>query len=306
MDIQDAHTHFFSSTFFTTLAKQSPRGGDPAALLAEVAAKTGLETPSDDTAAHTDRWLAEMDRAGVRRMVTFASVPPEAAVVAEAVRRAAGRLVGYTLVDPRAPDAAAFVERCLGELGLRGILLFPAMHHVGASDARLDPIYELARAHGAPVIVHCGILTVKLRDLLGHPRPYDLAFANPLSIVPAANRFRDVTFVIPHFGAGFLREALMTGSQCENVCVDSSSSNDWMLTQPERPSLARVFRAAVDVLGHERVLFGTDSSTFPRGWRGDLRDVQMAAMHEAALSSDEVAAVMGGNLGRLLPERAAV
>jgi predicted TIM-barrel fold metal-dependent hydrolase len=177
------------------------------------------------------------------------------------------------------------------------------LHHVAADDPRLDPIYELARAHGAPVLVHCGLFRVKLRDLLGIPRTADLAFANPLSIVPAANRFPDVTFVVPHFGAGFLREVLMAGAQCENVCVDTSSSNDWLPTQPGRPGLADVFRSAVDALGHERVLFGTDSSTFPRGWRQDLRETQLQAMRAAGLGSKQVEAILGGNLARLLPRR---
>lgn len=306
MRIHDAHTHFFSSLFFTTLARQSPLGIEPDALLADVARRAGLVLPDADVSVHTDRWLAAMDAAGVERMVTFASVPPEAPVVAEAVARAAGRLVGYTVVDPRVDGAVEFVGRALGPLGLRGLLLFPSMHQVAPTDPRLEPIYLLAQQHRAPVVVHCGVLKVKLRDLLGHPRPYDMAFANPLGLVPVANRHRDVTFVVPHFGAGFLRELLMVGSQCENVWVDTSSSNDWMATQPERPSLAAVFRATVDVFGAERVLFGTDSSTFPRGYRADLRDAQLRAMHDAGLSAAQVAAIMGGNLERLLATTAPV
>ena len=59
--------------------------------------------------------------------------------------------------------------------------------------------------------VHCGILVVKLRDLLGLPRPYDLNYANPLDVIPAANRHPGLTFCVPHFGAGFLRETLIAG-----------------------------------------------------------------------------------------------
>jgi uncharacterized protein len=300
MQIEDAHTHFFSRTFFTTLASLSPRKTDPEALVREVAATAKLQLPGDD-AAHRDRWLAELDRHGVARAVSFASVPPEAEAVAAAARGSGGRLLPYALVNPTDGKAVAFTEKALGTLGFRGLLTFPAMHHFSPADPHFTPILELARRHKAPVIVHCGILRVKLRDLFGIPRPYDLSFAHPLHLVPAANRFPDVTFVVPHFGGGFLHELLLVGRQCENVWLDTSSSNDWLATLPGRVTLADAFRNALEVFGAERILFGTDSSTFPRGWRADIRDRQLAALDEAGATPAQVAAVMGGNLARLLP-----
>ncbi|MEZ4654592.1 MAG: amidohydrolase family protein [Candidatus Eisenbacteria bacterium] len=72
-------------------------------------------------------------------------------------------------------------------------------------------------------------------------------------------------YVIPHFGAGFFREALMVASQCDNVFghlqlqrLEESPS--------ENPSLAEVFARALDVVGSERILFGTDA---PSTFRGD-------------------------------------
>jgi len=307
MSIQDAHTHFFSRPFFRALAGMSAQKADPEALVARVAAQARLQLPDESVAAHRDRWLAEMDRAGVARMVSFASVPAEVETVAEAARGSGGRLLGYAMVNPKDEKAPALVEKALGSLGLRGLLTFPAMHHFRPGEACMTPILELARQHRSPVIVHCGLLRVKLRDLMGVPRPYDLSFANPLDIIPAANRFRDVTFVVPHFGAGFLRETLMLGMQCENVCVDTSSSNDWMATHPSTAgesghlTLATVFRRVLDVFGAERILFGTDSSTFPRGWRADIRDAQLAALEQAGAKGAPLDAIMGGNLARLLP-----
>ena len=45
------------------------------------------------------------------------------------------------------------------------------------------------------------------------------------------------------------------------------------LTPP--PSLADVLRRAIEVLGPERILFGTDSSFFPRGWQRPIHEAQM-------------------------------
>jgi uncharacterized protein len=306
MQTQDAHTHFFSRTFFTTLAALSPRKTDPEALVAQVVAAARLELPDADTSVHLQRWLAQMEAHGVERMVCFASVPQEAEVVAAAARASGGRLLPYALVNPTDAAAPGFAERALGSMGFRGLLTFPAMHHFHAGDPLFTPLLDALRRHKAPVIVHCGILRVKLRDLFGIPRPYDLSYASPLDLVPAAQRYPDVTFVVPHFGGGFLHELLMAGRQCENVWLDTSSSNDWLATLPGRVTLADAFRNALDVFGAERILFGTDSSTFPRGWRADIRDAQLQALHEAGAGAAQVAAIMGGNLARLLPAVAPV
>ena len=55
-----------------------------------------------------------------------------------------------------------------------------------------------------------------------------------LHVAAAADDHPQVSFVIPHFGAGFFRETLMAGRQAQNVCVDTSSSNGWLSTQPEK------------------------------------------------------------------------
>jgi len=298
--IVDAHTHFFSRPFFEGLARLSPQTGSTEEKLARVAAATGLEIPPADLGAHLARWISGLDAAGVSHAVTFASLPEEAGTVAEAVRRARGRLSGYGLVNPASAGAAGFTRALFEEHGFRGVLLFPAMHHVHPGDPATRAVLEVVNEHRGVAVVHCGILQVKLRDLLGLPRPYDLAYANPLGIVPAANAFPDVAFVIPHFGAGFFRECLMVGEQCENVLVDTSSSNSWMRAQAGDLDLAGVFRRTLGVYGSQRILFGTDSSTLPRGWRQDLLVLQRAALAAAGVGAEDEAAILGGNTRRLL------
>jgi microsomal dipeptidase-like Zn-dependent dipeptidase len=62
-----------------------------------------------------------------------------------------------------------------------------------------------------------------------------------------------------------------------------------------------VFRDALGVFGAERILFGTDSSTFPRGWRKDILQAQLQALEQAGASETQVDKIVGGNLARLLP-----
>lgn len=298
----DSHTHFFSYKFFELLAEQSPgKGADVAGQIDQVARQAGIEVPDASPEKHSERWLEEMDRNNVSRMVTFASLPEEAEVVGEVCRSIKGEtLIPYTVVNPKSPKCEAFLNRAFGSWGIRGLVLFPAMNHYTVCEDVCRGVLEVADEKKAVVVVHCGILQVKLRDLFGLPRLADPTYSNPLSVVGAANRFPDVTFVIPHFGGGFFRETLMAGVQCENIVVDTSSSNSWISTSEAGLDLTQVFEKTLEVFGPSRILFGTDSSTFPRGWRKDIYESQKEALDSLGVSESDQGQIFGGNLARVL------
>ncbi len=300
MQVVDFHSHFFSRPFFDALAALSTQPGTPDERLARLAESTGIELPSHDVGEHLARWVHSLDAAGVAHMVTFASAPEEIPAVGEAASRSGGRLTAMAVVNPLAPGAAERVSGLLAGGVYRGVLMFPAMHHYTPSDPRCAPMFAVLNQHRAVAYVHCGLLVVKLRDLLGLPRRYDLRYANPLDVVPVADANPDVTFCIPHFGGGFFRETLLAGAQCRNIVTDTSSTNSWTRTQPGNPTLRDVFERALDVLGPARVLFGTDSNTFPAGWRKERLEAQLAICEDLGLTPDERALVFGGAARKLL------
>jgi len=100
--LNDAHCHFFSPTFFSTLSHQRGRHDSVAALCKEL----GWEDPHDADAL-ADRWVRELDAHQVARAALIASVPGDEASVAAAVARHPGRFAGYFMVNPAAPDAVA-------------------------------------------------------------------------------------------------------------------------------------------------------------------------------------------------------
>ena len=160
------------------------------------------------------------------------------------------------------------------------------------ADERLEPLWE--QAAGRNIFVHCGVLSVGIRKRLGLPSPFDMRFSNPLDIHNVALRHPKVRFIVPHFGAGLFREALMLASLCPNVYLDTSSSNSWM--RYEELNLETVFRRALAAAGPQRLLFGTDSSFFPRGWVRPVFDAQCAALAANGVTATEAAAIFGGNL----------
>ena len=305
MAIVDFHTHFFSAAYFRTLAAQSFGANAPAAdevdaKLARVSAQAGFELPSASTAEHTARWLAQMDRHGIEHLCTFASVPEEVPIVCEAAALAKGRMSAFALVNPRVEGAAQRLGALLADGRVRGALVFPALHHWRWDGPEARALLAVLDQHGGILYAHCGLLVVKVRDLLGLSRVADLNYANPLALVPAANAHRRVRFVVPHFGAGFLRETLLLGAQCDNVHVDTSSSNSWRSVLCPKPALSEVFQRTLEVFGPERVLFGTDSNTFPAGWRQDRHAEQRRALLESGADDRTLELVFRGNARRLL------
>jgi predicted TIM-barrel fold metal-dependent hydrolase len=285
--INDAHCHFFSTPFFASL------GGD-AAL-----AKLGWEAPGTAEAL-ADRWVAELDRHQVSRATLIASVPGDAASVAAAVNRHRQRFVGFFMVDPAQADAPDKAATALRDRGMRAICLFPAMHRYSMQDDRARRIVEVAAAvPGTAVFVHCGVLSVGVRKRLGLASPFDIRFGNPLDLHAIALGHPEVPIIIPHFGAGMLREALMVADLCPNVVLDSSSSNGWI--KYVGLSLATVFRQALSVVGPDRLLFGSDSSFFPRGWVGDVYEQQSTALDEIGASTEAREKIFGANFDRLFP-----
>jgi len=294
--ISDVHCHFFSSAFLELLTRDVaglPESGRAAA----VASRLGWSDPGTaDALART--WIAELDRNGVSRAALIASIPGDEDSVAEAVRLFPDRFVGFFMFNPLAPDAQARLERAFAELKMKCVCLFPAMHKYPVAADAVGHVFEAAASHRAAVFVHCGVLTVGVRAKLGLPSPFNLRFGDPLAVAAVASAFPQVPVIIPHFGAGMFREALMAADQCGNIHFDTSSSNGWMKYYPGL-TLDTVFRQALSVAGAQRILFGTDSSFFPRGWQKGIYAVQTQAMKTAGASEADRQQIFGGNFERL-------
>jgi uncharacterized protein len=298
MVIADAHCHFFSAGLLRALGREAGIGDDADTALPK---KLGWEAPGADTAL-ADRWIAELDRHGVTRAMLIASVPGDEASVAAAVRAHPSRFVGAFMFNPVAPDADARLERAFTELNLSTVCLFPAMHHVGPADPPAARVFEIAARHGGAVFVHCGVLSVGVRGKLGLPSHFDLRLGDPLAVAAIAVRHPEVPVIVPHFGAGRFTEALMAAAAAPNILFDTSSSNGWIKFHPHL-TLRDVWARAIDCVGPSRLLFGTDSSFFPRGWQRPLFDAQRAALDDLAVSADHQAVILGGNFARIFPER---
>jgi len=298
--INDAHCHFFSDAFFAALGRRPPPLAEQPA--AEVIRVLGWDPPGPAEEL-ADRWIKELDRHGVSRAALIASVPGDESSVARAVARHPSRLVGFFMLDPTAPDAPSRTENALGESKLRALCLFPAMHRYPLHAPGVDAVVQIAARHpGTAVFVHCGALSVGVRRKLGLPSRFDVRHGNPLDLHGLAADYPKVPFIIPHFGAGLFREALLVADLCPNIYLDTSSSNKWMAYHPGL-TLDAVFRQSLAVVSADRLLFGTDSSFFPRGWNKMVYAAQVSALETAGADDAARARIFGANFDGLFPPR---
>lgn len=293
--VSDAHVHFFSHQFFHLLAQQKE-----GLTVESMGPQLGWQMPPEDPAALAAKWVEELDRHGVSKAALIASLPGDHASVAAAVNAFPERFYGQFMINPRSPDAPAMVLQVLSR-GLRVPCFFPAMHAYSMQDPAAVAVLEAVATTPAPVVfVHCGVLSVGIRKKLGLRSPFDLRYSNPVDLHGLALRFPHVRFIVPHFGAGYFREALMVADLCPNIYLDTSSTNGWLKYQESDLTIETVFRRSLDVLGPKRLLFGTDSSFFPRGWHCAIFDTQVAALRAAGIGHGDASDILGANLETLL------
>jgi uncharacterized protein len=286
--VADAHVHFFSHRFFELLAAQKP-----GLTLEAMQAQLEWKLPPAEPAMLAETWARELDRHGVDRAALIASLPGDHDSVTAAVNAHPDRFFAWAMVNPRSWDPETFS-------GVRVVCLFPSMHGYSIQDPVVELVLDWASAAHRAVFVHCGALSVGVRQKLGLPSPFDLRFSNPIDLHVLAARHPQIPFIVPHFGAGYFREALMLADLCPNVYLDTSSSNRWIRYQESRLDLRQVFRHALDVVGPKRLLFGTDSSYFPRGWHYQIFEEQSTALYELGVSLGDARAIFGENLLRIM------
>ena len=186
--VVDAHAHFFSYRFFAALAASLPEPPSEEALFDTLGEHLAFEFPPKDPEQLAKRWVRELDRHGLARSVLIASVPGDEESVSVAARAFPERFIPYFMLNPRAPDALERTKHAFRELGMKGLCLFPAMHHFHIWEKEIRPILEEVAASRGVVFVHCGVLKIGVRDKLSLPSPFDLRFANPVDLSGVARQ----------------------------------------------------------------------------------------------------------------------
>lgn len=239
---------------------------------------------------NADRWLAELDKHGIDK-INFVSAHTNDQL-AGIVERYPDRFMGFAH-HPLLPGAGAELRRAVDELGLKGYKLLGPRTEVPFEDPSVRDVWEFCAERRLPVLIHFGFLG-RGGGVVSHPR------MSPLSLFTVAREYPEIPFIIPHFGVNTWADVLALAWSLPNIHVDTSGSNQWMRWMPYPLTLEDLFRKAFETMGPERVLFGTDSNAFPRGFSVRYLQDQLRACYSINLPEADIALVFGGNASRLL------
>ena len=299
LGVIDIHTHF---PIENTMGVERVSASHP--LLAKYASERGermrsewdtrpaepLARTDEEVAAALERWAGEVERYGLR-LVNFVSGGGNDRL-AGLVSRYPEKFLGFAH-HPLRPGADEELRRAVDELGLRGYKLLGPATEYPFEDPRLREVWEFCAERQLPVLIHFGFLG-RGGGVVQHPR------MSPLSLFEVARDFPEIPFIIPHFGAGYWQDLLALCWSLPNIHVDTSGSNQWMRWMPYRLTLEDLFAKAYETIGPERVLFGSDSSYFPRGFSRRYLQDQLRVCYTLNFPQEDIALIFGGNAARLL------
>jgi len=197
--------------------------------------------------------------------------------VAEAAEKYPDRFIPFVYFDPRyEEDALEEVEKCLRDFGWKGV----KVGHQHAVARYMYPMMERAEEYGAVVGIHSD------HSIRNHP----------YIIGDIANSFPKVKTIILHMGGGTCFD-----SELLSIKVAEKNSNVWLETCFSNPY---AIRKAVERLGADRVMFGSDSSNDGYGSRydkpGQYMDLMLDAVRVVGLPKEQEEMVLGGSAAKLL------
>lgn len=257
--------------------------------------KWGFDSP--ESTVHSDeeqaaRWVTDLDKKGVERVNFVMGGGNDN--LSKIVKMYPNRFTGFAHHDLFTPNAAEEMERAVKELGLKGYKIIASGLNRPINGKAGYPLWEKAEELEVPVLIHFGVLGG------GGGPSRDLNNLNPLSLWDIASSFPTLNFVIPHFGACYFRELLQLCWACPNVLIDTSGSNQWMAWMPYKLTLRDLFLKCLETIGPERIVFGTDSSYFPRGFSENYLKEQVREVRAIGIEEKTVQKIFYDNAARLL------
>lgn len=249
------------------------------------------ESEQQSSEVQAERWVAELDTYGIERIGFVTGQDNDE--LARVVKMHPDRFIGFAHHDITLPDAAEELERAVTQLGLKALKLLAPTVPLLINDKALYPVWETCERLGIPVLCHFGMLGAA-GGVSYHPN------ISPAVLEPVARDFPTVDFVIPHFGIQHITELLFLCWSCPNVSVDSSGSNQWVRWMPYKLTLDEVFRRFYETVGPERIIFGSDSSWFPRGFALRYLQDQIRICRFMNMPHEHLQLIFGGNAAQLL------
>jgi predicted TIM-barrel fold metal-dependent hydrolase len=278
LKIIDVHTHIFPKPI---------RDQREAYFSDEPAFKKLYQSPKSRLIG-AQEMLAAMDDHQVEKSVIFGFPWKDSQLfkkhndyIIEVVNRYPDRFIGLGCFDPFCEEAAEETHRCLQQGGLSGIgeLAFYQSGIDSAALERLLPVMDICKEQNLPVLIHTN-------EPIGHTYPGKTP--NTMAqIYQLIDTFSDNKIVLAHWGGGLFFFSLLkkeVKKRLQHVYFDTAAS----------PYLydSKVYRVAIELMGVEKILFGSDFPLLPPARYVD-------EMKAAGLSDAEMEHICGLNAATL-------
>lgn len=227
--------------------------------------------------------------------------------VAGTVRDKAGALTGYVYANPFSAGDVARAAEWLREEEFTGLIVNSSVRGEFLDDARTDDFFAMAEESGAPVLLHPPAMPVaagamkKVGAIEHVVRPCDITMGvAAILLAGRLRRFPGLKLIAPNAGGALalLREKLDMAQRRDSAgdTVDGPPISEQLrclYVDTATPSLPAL-RAALEVFGPDRLLFGTDSPPLATSL-----DTALALVDQLGLSEVDRAKVLGGNAAGL-------
>jgi predicted TIM-barrel fold metal-dependent hydrolase len=292
MRIVDSHVHFYPEEVSADPVKWGTERGEP--WWVSCVAPVGRR--SIQGWATSAVLLRDMDRAGIEKCVLLGwywenqgTCDLQNRWFRDLITEHPDRLLAFVAVQPRAKQAALdSLERAL-DAGFCGIgELFPQVQGFAYDDTYFVRVLQIAAERRAPVNLH---VTDPLVPTTAVTRSTPLE-----NFIRLAKEFPTAKLILAHWGGGlpFYELNPQLHQILRNVTYDCAAS----------PLLydKRVFRQVIDLVGVDRVLYGSDYPLllYPRQQREPDFKRLLNDVVTAGLSMEEQDKVLGKNLLRLV------
>ena len=191
--------------------------------------------------------------------------------------RASERLIPFANINPfMIADLVSELRRCVSDLGIRGLKLYPTYQHFYVNDARLYPLYAEAQRLGVPVMVHTGSSVF---------RGARLKYGDPLHLDDVVTDFPELMIIMAHSGRGFWYDAAFFLAQLHPQIYMEITGLPPHKLPTYFPNLER---------NADKIIFGSD-------WPA-VTDIKqnIATIRRLPLKEESKAKILGGNAARLL------
>ncbi|MFD8494682.1 amidohydrolase family protein [Amycolatopsis sp. NPDC059657] len=319
--IVDVHAHLFPPALVERLPIPPSIGDVPGMLAAKAAAGIDLTIVGSPTGAST------MAAAGGQSLAELASYHDW---LAETVQAHPDRLRAYAWCDPFGGDGMlADVNALLATEEFAGVIVNPSIGGKDIADPAADEFLAMVAASGKPMLLHSGadpLCTRELTDyglieMVGRFCDVTLGLAalclsgqlerHPDLVVvgtscgaglPLLPSRLDLAWAPRHWGGrsrpGTAPRSSHTGPRRSITAPSELMRRLYVDTTTDSPHL---LRAAVDLLGPEHVLFGSDAPPVPVD-----HGARIGMVRSLGLGEEATGLMLGGNAQRLYGIRSSV